>query len=79
MKEIVMPKSGATMEEGTLVNWLKADGDYVKTGDVVAEIETDKVTMELESPDEGYLKIVEAENTVVPVGGVIAYLNEEKE
>ncbi len=52
---ILMPALSPTMEEGTLAKWLKKDGDTVKSGDIIAEIETDKATMEVEAVDEGTL------------------------
>ena len=55
MPEIQMPKLSDTMTEGTLVSWKKKKGDKVSTGDVLAEIETDKATMEWESPEDGTL------------------------
>ena len=55
MPEVIMPKMGDAMEEGTLVKWLKSEGDEVSEGDAIAEIETDKVTLELEAEDAGTL------------------------
>ena len=52
---ILMPALSPTMEEGTLAKWLKAEGDTVSAGDIIAEIETDKATMEFEAVDEGIL------------------------
>lgn len=73
--EIVMPQLGLTMSEGTVVKWLKKVGDQVRKGDALFEVETDKVTQEVESFDEGVLgKIVVGEGRAVPVGTVIAYL-----
>src|SRR6202045_3766413 len=73
---ILMPALSRTMEEGKLAKWLKKEGDTVKAGDVIAEIETDKATMEVEAVDEGTLaKIVVPEGTQdVPVNDVIAVL-----
>ena len=53
--EILMPALSPTMEEGTLAKWLKKEGEEVKSGDILAEIETDKATMEFEAVDEGIL------------------------
>ena len=53
--EILMPALSPTMEEGTLAKWHKAEGDTVEAGDILAEIETDKATMEVEAVDEGTL------------------------
>ncbi len=79
--EIKMPALSPTMEEGTLAKWLVKEGDSVKSGDIMAEIETDKATMEFEAVDEGTIgKIMVAEGTDnVKVGTVIAMLLEEGE
>ena len=76
-----MPALSPTMEKGNLAKWLKKEGDKVKAGDVIAEIETDKATMEVEAVDEGTLaKIVVPEGTAdVPVNQVIAVLAGEGE
>ena len=78
---ILMPALSPTMEKGNLAKWLKKEGDKVKPGDVIAEIETDKATMEYEAVDEGTLaKIVVPEGTPdVPVKTLIAVLAEEGE
>jgi pyruvate dehydrogenase E2 component (dihydrolipoamide acetyltransferase) len=73
MPEITMPRLSDTMEEGTLATWLKQPGDQVHRGDVLAEIETDKATMELESFEEGVLeRILVQEGETVPIGQPIA-------
>src|SRR6187399_2531401 len=79
--QVLMPALSPTMEKGNLAKWLKKEGDTVKSGDVIAEIETDKATMEVEAVDEGTLaKIVVAEGTTdVPVNQVIAVLANEGE
>ena len=79
--EILMPALSPTMEEGTLAKWLVKEGDTVSSGDIMAEIETDKATMEFEAVDEGIVgKIVVAEGTEgVKVNDVIAILVEEGE
>jgi len=79
--EIYMPALSPTMEKGTLAKWLVKEGDAVVSGDVLAEIETDKATMEVESIDEGTVaKILVAEGAEdVPVGQIIAILAEEGE
>ena len=79
--EIKMPALSPTMEEGTLAKWLVKEGDVVKSGDIMAEIETDKATMEFEAVDEGTIqKIAIAEGTDnVKVGTVIALLAAEGE
>src|SRR5216117_3553426 len=78
---ILMPALSPTMEKGNLAKWLKKEGDTVKSGDVIAEIETDKATMEVEAVDEGTIaKIMVAEGTAdVPVNQVIAVLAGEGE
>src|SRR6202795_1899723 len=78
---ILMPALSPTMEKGNLAKWLKKEGDPVKAGDVIAEIETDKATMEYEAIDDGVLaKIVVPEGTAdVPVNELIAVLAEEGE
>jgi len=78
---ILMPALSPTMEKGNLVKWLKSEGDTVKSGDILAEIETDKATMEVEAVDEGVLaKILVAAGTQdVPVNQVIAILTGEGE
>jgi pyruvate/2-oxoglutarate dehydrogenase complex dihydrolipoamide acyltransferase (E2) component len=78
---ILMPALSPTMEKGNLAKWLKHEGDKVKPGDVIAEIETDKATMEYEAIDEGTLaKIVVPEGTQdVAVNQLIAVLAEEGE
>ena len=79
--ELKMPALSPTMEEGTLAKWLVKEGDTVKSGDVLAEIETDKATMEFEAVDEGTVsKIVVPEGTDgVKVGAVIALIAGEDE
>src|SRR5271170_5303438 len=79
--EVLMPALSPTMEKGNLSKWLKKEGDTVKSGDVIAEIETDKATMEVEAVDEGTLgKIVVPEGSqAVKVGAVIAIVLEEGE
>ncbi|MCB5945428.1 pyruvate dehydrogenase complex dihydrolipoamide acetyltransferase [Acidocella sp. KAb 2-4] len=77
---ILMPALSPTMTEGKLAKWLKAEGDEVKSGDIIAEIETDKATMEVEAVDEGYLaKIVVPEGSEgVAVNAVIGILTATK-
>ena len=76
--EVTMPSMGAAVREGSIVKWLKKEGDEVKRGDKLAEIETDKTVVEMESYGEGILKkIVIGEGQVVPVGDLIAYVGEE--
>jgi pyruvate dehydrogenase E2 component (dihydrolipoamide acetyltransferase) len=80
MPEVIMPKMGDAMEEGTLLKWLKSEGDDVSEGDAIAEIETDKVTMELEAEDSGTLaQLIADEGQDVPVGEAIAFIAGEGE
>jgi pyruvate dehydrogenase E1 component beta subunit len=79
--EVLMPALSPTMEEGTLARWLVKEGDTVKSGDVIAEIETDKATMEVEAVEEGIVVklLVEAGSEGVKVNAPIAILKEEGE
>ena len=80
MPEVQMPKLSDTMTEGTLVSWKKKKGDKVSTGEVIAEIETDKATMEWESPEDGTLtEIYVEEGGKVNVGDKIAFIGGEGE
>src|ERR687894_934151 len=80
MPEVIMPKMGDAMEEGTLLKWLKSEGDDVSEGDAIAEIETDKVTLELEAEDSGTLaQLIADEGQDVPVGEAIAFIAGEGE
>ncbi|MCX7906205.1 MAG: pyruvate dehydrogenase complex dihydrolipoamide acetyltransferase [Bacteroidetes bacterium] len=77
---IRMPKMSDTMEEGVLVAWLKREGERIEPGDVIAEVETDKATMELEAFDSGVLlKQIAQPGQAIPLGGVIAILGEPGE
>ena len=78
---ILMPALSPTMEKGNLAKWLKKEGDSIKSGDVIAEIETDKATMEVEAVEEGILaRIVVPEGTAdVPVNQLIALIAGEGE
>src|SRR3982751_1611307 len=78
--EITMPQLSDTMTEGTVVKWLKKEGDKVKAAEIVVEIETDKATMEYETPAAGTLAaIIAQEGQKVPVGTVIALVATSKE
>src|SRR5919106_2880666 len=79
--ELLMPALSPTMTEGNLARWLKKEGDHISAGEVIAEIETDKATMEVEAVDEGTLgKIVVAEGSEgVPVNAVIGLILEDGE
>jgi len=81
MAEIIrMPKMSDTMEEGVIAGWLKKVGDEVKSGDILAEVETDKATMELESYDDGTLLHIGVNSgDSVPVNGVIAIIGDKGE
>lgn len=77
---VEMPKMSDTMTEGVLVAWLAEEGDTVAPGDIIAQVETDKATMDLEAYDDGVLlKKVIAEGEAVPIGGLIAVLGKEGE
>ncbi len=79
-KEINLPKLGQTMEEGTVVNCLVKVGDEVKKGDVIFEIETDKATLEMESPTNGFVKCILAEmNQTLPVGAALMVIGDKDE
>jgi pyruvate dehydrogenase E2 component (dihydrolipoamide acetyltransferase) len=73
--EIVMPKLGLTMTEGLIVEWRKKEGDPIKKGDILFVLETEKVTYEVEAPEDGTIgKILVKEQETVPVGAIVAYL-----
>ena len=80
MAEVIMPKMGDAMEEGTLLKWLKEVGEEVAEGDPIAEIETDKVTLELEAQESGFLTntLVE-EGAVVPIGVAVATIGPQSD
>lgn len=80
MAEVIrMPRLSDTMEEGVIVGWLKKEGDAIEPGDLLAEVETDKATMELESYQEGTLLHIAVKEGPVPVDSVIAVLGKEGE
>jgi pyruvate dehydrogenase E2 component (dihydrolipoamide acetyltransferase) len=73
--DVILPKWGLTMEDGTVVAWHVAEGDSVSQGQVIAEVETEKIEMDLESPCDGVVaKIVVAEEDTVDVGTVLAVI-----
>lgn len=77
MPDVLMPRLSDTMQEGVLSRWLKSEGDFVHRGDILAEIETDKATMELEAYDDGVLeRLLVAEGTTVPIGAPIAVIGD---
>lgn len=77
MAEIVMPRLSDTMEEGTILRWLKSDGEEVARGEELVEIETDKATMIYESDQAGVLRLIAAEGETLAVGASIATVGEE--
>ncbi|GFN35603.1 dihydrolipoyl dehydrogenase [Tepidimicrobium xylanilyticum] len=78
--EVIMPKAGMDMKEGQIIKWKKKEGDYVEAGEVLLEIMTDKVNMEVEAETSGYLlKILYGEGAKVPVITTIAYIGEKGE
>jgi pyruvate dehydrogenase E2 component (dihydrolipoamide acetyltransferase) len=80
MTEVIMPKMGDGMEEGTLLEWLKKEGDAVKSGEIIGNIQTDKATLELEAPGSGTLSgVLIKEGETVPVGQAIAALLKDGE
>jgi pyruvate dehydrogenase E2 component (dihydrolipoamide acetyltransferase) len=80
MHEVIMPKLGLTMETGTIEKWHKKEGDKIEVGDVLFEVMTDKVSLEVEAYNSGYLrKILKAAGEEVPVTEVIAYIGEANE
>ena len=80
MAEVIrMPRMSDTMEEGVIVAWLKQEGDPVESGDTLAEVETDKATMELDSYFDGVLLHIAIKEGAVPIDGVIAVIGEEGE
>jgi len=77
MADVAMPRLSDSMEEGTILKWLKSDGDEVKRGEELVEIETDKANMTYESDLDGPLKIVAQEGDTLPVGETIARIGED--
>src|SRR5258708_11671150 len=75
MSEVTMPRLSDTMQEGTIAHWLKKAGDEVKKGDILAEVETDKATMDLEAYEAGTLQqILVQEGETVPIGQAVALI-----
>src|SRR5207248_6588621 len=72
MADVAMPRLSDSMEEGTILKWLKSDGDDVKRGEELVEIETDKANMTYEADQDGTLSIVAQEGDTLPVGETIA-------
>src|SRR5260370_23810666 len=72
MSEVTMPRLSDTMQEGTIAHWLKKAGDEVKKGDILAEVETDKATMDLEAYEAGTLQqILVQDGETVPIGQAV--------
>src|SRR5580658_3589446 len=78
MAEVIMPKMGDGMAEGTLLSWKKQDGEQVQAGEVIAEIETDKSNVDIEAEDAGILRTKAQAGQTVPVGTVIAVIGDAK-
>ncbi|HVR05488.1 MAG TPA: dihydrolipoamide acetyltransferase family protein [Solirubrobacteraceae bacterium] len=78
MTEIVMPRLSDTMEEGTILRWIKHDGEHVARGEELVEIETDKAAMVYESDADGVLQIVVGEGDTLPVGATIAHVGDRE-
>src|SRR5438309_188888 len=76
MPDINMPKLSDTMEEGTVVEWKKKSGDQVKAGEVVAEVESDKATFDLEAETDGVLQILVEQGVPAKIGAPIAKIGE---
>src|SRR3954453_16243851 len=76
MADVAMPRLSDSMEEGTILKWLKSDGDEVSKGEELVEIETDKANMTYEADESGTLSIVAKEGDTLPVGETIAKIGE---
>jgi pyruvate/2-oxoglutarate dehydrogenase complex dihydrolipoamide acyltransferase (E2) component len=77
---VIMPKTGMSMEEGTILRWLKKEGEEVAKGEILLEIETDKTSMEVEAEASGrLLRILSKEGEVVPVTQTIAWIGQPGE
>ncbi len=77
--EVILPKWGLTMEVGTLREWRKSEGDRVEAGEVIADVETEKITNELESPASGVISkiLVEAGTEEIEVGSVLCLIEKD--
>src|SRR5206468_10016371 len=78
MPDVNMPKLSDTMEEGTIVEWKKKSGDTVKTGEVLAEVESDKATFDLEAESDGVLQILVEQGVPAKIGAPIAKIGEDR-
>jgi pyruvate dehydrogenase E2 component (dihydrolipoamide acetyltransferase) len=76
MPEVVMPRLSDSMEEGTILRWLKSSGEEVSRGEEIVEIETDKATMTYEADFDGVLAVVASEGSTLPIGAVIATIGD---
>ena len=74
---VTVPRLGAEMTSGTLIRWLKADGEAVRRGDPLYELDTDKVTQEVEAEADGVLRIVGRTGEEYPVGATLAWIGED--
>ena len=80
IKEVIMPKVGLTMQTGIIEKWLKKEGDFIQVGEPIFEVSTDKINIEVEATDAGYLKkIIAPEGKEIPVNTVIAYIGKKDE
>jgi pyruvate dehydrogenase E2 component (dihydrolipoamide acetyltransferase) len=79
MGDVAMPRLSDSMEEGTILKWLKSDGDEVTEGEELVEVETDKANMTYEADETGVLKIVAKEGDTIPVGGELGYVDSTEE
>lgn len=80
INEVIMPKLGLTMDEGTILSWYKEEGESVRAGEALLSVETDKVAIDVEAPTNGtLLKIVVIEGSTVPLGEVLAYIGDPGE
>ena len=74
--EVLLPQFGLTMESAEVVRWLKREGELVQKGEPLVELQNDKAVVPYESPAAGYLRIAAAEGTTLPVGGLLATLED---
>jgi pyruvate dehydrogenase complex dihydrolipoamide acetyltransferase long form len=77
--ELAIPKLGMTMKEAKIVKWVKAEGEWIRKGEIVLVIETEKITFEVEAPADGYLHILAQEGETLPVGTLVGLILEERE
>ena len=74
--KVIMPQIGMTMQEGTIVNWMKADGEHIEKGEPMMEIETEKMSTVVEAPATGTIKLKAAVDDIIPCGDEIAEIIE---